>query len=61
LRSIPDDVIKRIGKDVYVRNLAALPLTKAADLALLYFWQSFLISLFLSVILSVILRRQPKT
>lgn len=61
LRSLPGDVIERIGKDVYVRNLAALPSTKPADLALLYFWQSFLISLFLSVILSVILRRQPKT
>lgn len=61
LRSLPADVVKKIGKDVYIRNLAALPSTRPADLALLYFWQSFLISLFLSVILSVILRRQPKT
>jgi hypothetical protein len=61
LKSLPADVIEKIGNDVYKRNLAVLPSTSPADLALLYFWQSFLISLFLSVILSVILRRQPKT
>jgi hypothetical protein len=61
LKSLPADVIEKIGSDVYTRNLAALPSTRPLDLALLYFWQSFLISLFLSVILSVVLRRQPKT
>ena len=61
LKALPADVIDRIVKDVYLKNLAALPATKPWDLALLYFSQSFLISLFLSVILSVILRRQPKT
>jgi hypothetical protein len=61
LKALPADVIEKIGKEVYLKNLAALPSTKPWDLALLYFSQSFLISLFLSVILSVILRRQPKT
>ena len=61
LRSLPPEVIERIGKDVYIRNIALLPATNGWDLALLYFGQSFMISLFISIILSVILRRQPKT
>lgn len=60
LESLPAEVIERIGKDVYDRNLAMLPATNGRDLAFLYFWQSFMISLFISIILSVILRRQPK-
>lgn len=61
LKSLPSEVIERIGKDVYNRNLELLPATNGFDLAFLYFWQSFMISLFISIILSVILRRQPKT
>jgi hypothetical protein len=61
LRLLPGEVIDSIGKDVYNRNLELLPATNVADLAFLYFWQSFMISLFISIILSVILRRQPKT
>lgn len=61
LKSLPSEVIERIGKDVYNRNLELLPATHGFDLAFLYFWQSFMISLFISIILSVILRRQPKT
>lgn len=60
LKSLPPDIIEKIGKDVYLRNMAALPSTEPSDLALLYFSQCFLISLFISVILSVILRRHPK-
>jgi hypothetical protein len=60
LRLLPPQVIESIGKDVYNRNLELLPDTNVADLAFLYFWQSFMISLFISIILSVILRRQPK-
>jgi hypothetical protein len=61
LKLLPPQVIESIGKDVYNRNLELLPATNLADLAFLYFWQSFMISLFISIILSVILRRQPKT
>lgn len=61
LRSLPADTIEKIGKDIYQRNLELLPTTNGFDLALLYFWQSFMIGLFISIILSVILRRQPKT
>jgi hypothetical protein len=60
LRALPADLIERIGKEVYERNLELLPATGIYDLAFLYFAQSFLISLFISIILSVILRRQPK-
>ena len=61
LRGLPPEVIDRIGKETYDMNLNKLPTTTAWDLTFLYLWQSFMISLFISIILSVILRRQPKT
>jgi hypothetical protein len=60
LKALPPETINQIGKEVYDRNLADLPSTNVFDLASLYFWQSFMIGLFISIILSVILRRQPK-
>ncbi|MFZ6011224.1 MAG: DUF4199 domain-containing protein [Bacteroidota bacterium] len=60
LKAYPPDAIQQIGKATYERNLALLPSTNAFDLASLYFGQSFLIGFFVSIILSVILRRQPK-
>lgn len=60
IKLIPADVIERIGKDVYDRNLEMLPATNSLDLALLYLMQCFFIGMFISIILSVILRRQPK-
>jgi len=60
LRSLPPEVIESVGKDVYETNLKLLPGTTAADLGLLYLIQCFLFSLFLSIILSVILRRHAK-
>jgi hypothetical protein len=61
VKSLPTETIEKIGKDAYNRNLELLPQTDIWDLTLLYFFQSLLISLFISIILSVILRRQPKT
>jgi len=61
IKSLPAEVIDRIGKGVYEEKLRSLPDTSAAALALTYFVQSFIISFFISVILSVTLRRQPKT
>ena len=61
VKAFPPDIIEKIGKDVYERNLSLLPTTNALDLAILYFTQSLMISFFISIILSVILRRQPKT
>lgn len=60
MRSFPPEVIEAIGKDVYERNIEMLPSANASQLAVTYFVQSFLISLFISIILSVTLRRQPK-
>jgi hypothetical protein len=61
LKTLPPDIVERIGKDVVESNLKMLPATNALDLAALYFWQSFMIGAFISIILSVILRKQPKT
>lgn len=61
MRSLPQEVIESIGKDVYEHNMEMLPSTNASILGFTYFVQSFLISLFISIILSVTLRRQPKT
>src|SRR5690606_41007271 len=61
LQSLPTDIIDRIGKEQYERNLEQLPSTNAIDVAFTWLVQSFIISFFLSVILSVILSRQPKT
>jgi hypothetical protein len=61
LKLLPPDIIERIGKDVFERNLEILPATNGFDLALLYLLQSFMIGMFISILLSVILRRQPKT
>jgi hypothetical protein len=61
IRSLPPEVIEQIGKDVYNRNLESLPATNGLELASTYLVQSFVLSFFISIILSVILRRQPKT
>jgi hypothetical protein len=60
LKALPQEVVDRIGKEVYDKNIEMLPATDIYDLAFLYFSQCFMISLFISIILSVILRRQPK-
>lgn len=61
LRSFPAEDIERIGKDVYQRNLDELPSTNGKDLAQTYFMQGVVIGLFVNLLLSVILRRQPKS
>ena len=60
LKSFPAEDIERIGKEVYARNLEQLPATNAKQIAGLYFMQSLMIGLFVSIILSVILRKEPK-
>ena len=52
--------IDRIGKDIYERNLTDLPATNVFELAISYFFKGILIGFFVNIILSVILRRQPK-
>lgn len=60
LKSLNPAVVEQIGKDTIERNLAALPATNGGTLAFDYFIKSLMISFFVSLIISVILRRQPK-
>lgn len=60
LEGAREELIERIGKEAYDSNFSALPATNAADLALHYYIQSFVIGTFIGILLSVILRRQPK-
>jgi len=61
MHAIPAEAIEQLGKVEYDRNILALQGTNISDLALDYLIKSFIISFFLSIIISVILRRQPKT
>jgi hypothetical protein len=61
LTSIQPAVVEQLGKDEFERNLNKLPATNGIDLAVDYFGKTFIISFFISIIISVILRRQPKT
>ncbi len=61
LKSFSEADIEVVGKDVYERNLLLLPSTNSRMLAISYFGQGILIGFFVSIILSVILRKQPKT
>ncbi|MFT3733435.1 MAG: hypothetical protein QM776_00060 [Rhodocyclaceae bacterium] len=54
------EVVEGIGKENIERNLEALKATNSLELARNYFSQSYFLSFFLTIILSVILRRQPK-
>jgi hypothetical protein len=59
-KTLPQEAIKEIGKQVYDAMLNALPKVTGWELAEKYFWQSLIIGLFFNIIISVILRRQPK-
>jgi len=59
-RSFSAEDIEQIGKDIYQRNLDALPSTNIVGLAITYFIHGLVIGFFVNIILSVILRRQPK-
>lgn len=61
LKTFPKEEIERIGKEIYQRNLDALPTTNSVALAGTYFVQGSVIGFFVSIIISVILRQQPKT
>lgn len=61
LKTFSPEDIEAIGKDVFERNLSLLPATHSRMLAISYFGQGLLIGMFVSIILSVILRKQPKT
>ena len=54
-------VVEHVGKQAYEQQMGALPGTSALDLAADYFLKSLFISLFLTIVLSIIFRRTPKT
>jgi hypothetical protein len=60
-KMLTPEILARYGKENVDAIVRALPSTRGIDLALVYVWTSFGISFFLSIILSVILRRQPKS
>lgn len=60
LKTFPKEDIERIGKDAYQRNLDTLPSTNGKQIAASYFIQSMVIGFFVAIIISVILRKQPK-
>jgi hypothetical protein len=61
LKTFPPEDIERIGKDVFESNLNSLSATNGKQIAGKYFIQSIMIGFFVSIILSVILRKEPKT
>jgi hypothetical protein len=60
LKTFPKEDIERIGKEAYQRNLDNLPSTNGKQIAGSYFIQSMVIGFFVTIILSVTLRKQPK-
>lgn len=61
LKSFAKEDIERVGKEIYERNLFELPATNISKLTITYFVHGMVIGFFVNIILSVILRRQPKT
>jgi ABC-type antimicrobial peptide transport system permease subunit len=55
------EIITSVGQEAYHQQLAKLPFTSAGDLAADYFLKSMIIGLFLTILISVLLRKQPKT
>ena len=56
-----EEITASVGADAYQQQLAKLPQTTPLDLAGDYFLKSMIIGLFLTIIISVLLRKQPKT
>ena len=56
-----EEIIRSVGAEAYNQQLNKLPSTSPMDLAGDYFLKSLIIGLFLAIIISVILRKQPQT
>jgi len=61
VKGFSQEDIDRLGKELYERNLAALPATNITILAFTYFIHGLVLGFFVNIVLSVIVRRQPKT
>jgi hypothetical protein len=60
IKSIPPESIKQIGQQAVDEVLNTLPKTTLTEMAIKYTSQTFAIGFFITIIISVILRRQPK-
>jgi len=60
LRTSESEIIEKVGEEAYKNQVETLPFTTITDLAVDYLLKSMFIGLFLTIIISVILRRQPK-
>ena len=61
IKSLPPDSISQIGKQAVDEVLITLSKTTLNQMAFKYTGQTFAIGFFITIIISVILRRQPKT
>ncbi|HEV8513935.1 MAG TPA: DUF4199 domain-containing protein [Cyclobacteriaceae bacterium] len=59
--SYKEEIVSSVGVETYNQQLAKLPLTSPMDLAGDYFLKSMIIGLFLAIVITTILRKQPKT
>lgn len=59
-KSIPAEELERVGKEDFERNLLELSNTNGYNMALLHFKQSLIIGFFISIIVTIVLRKQPK-
>lgn len=59
--SIPKEELERVGKEDFERNLVALSHTNGFNMAALHFKQSLIIGFFVSIIITIVLRKQPKS
>jgi hypothetical protein len=60
MEAFKSEIIASVGAEAYQQQLRKLPLTSSLDLAGDYFLKSMIIGLFLAIVFSVILRKQPK-
>jgi len=60
VKGFSQEDIDTLGKEIYDRNLAALPSTNITTLAFTYFIHGLVLGFFVNILLSVIVRRQPK-
>jgi hypothetical protein len=59
-KAIPAEELERVGKVDFERNLLELSNTNGYQLALLHGKQSLIIGFFISIIITIVLRKQPK-
>lgn len=61
MRNFQKQIEESVGVEAYQEQLAKLPGTSALDLAADYFLKSLIIGLFLTILISVVLRKQTQT